>query len=101
MLKTVAIAVPLLVVLLAGFWFKQLSVAITIVVASVLVGIVSILRRLRGESKQRSACVLVLGDFGRSPRMQYHTLSLATHYDHVDVVAYLGMRQRISELRLL
>ncbi len=35
-------------------------------------------------------CVLVLGDFGRSPRMQYHTISLSQHLEHVDVLAYLG-----------
>jgi hypothetical protein len=27
--------------------------------------------------EQKRAWVVVLGDFGRSPRMQYHTLSLA------------------------
>ncbi len=38
-----------------------------------------------------SACVLVLGDFGRSPRMQYHTLSLAQTLPRVDVLAYCGL----------
>lgn len=33
--------------------------------------------RLRRHS---SACVLVLGDLGRSPRMQYHVLSLAESF---------------------
>ncbi|GLT59721.1 hypothetical protein SLA2020_325240 [Shorea laevis] len=33
------------------------------------------------------ACVVVLGDIGRSPRMQYHALSLAYQ---VDIVAYGG-----------
>lgn len=37
----------------------------------------------------RSVCVVVLGDYGRSPRMQYHTLSLARSVD-VSVVAYSG-----------
>ncbi|KAI4330165.1 hypothetical protein MLD38_028468 [Melastoma candidum] len=37
------------------------------------------------------ACVVVLGDFGRSPRMQYHALSLARQASlEVDVVAYGG-----------
>lgn len=39
--------------------------------------------------KKKSACVIVLGDFGRSPRMQYHTLSLADTF-HVTVVANGG-----------
>ncbi len=36
------------------------------------------------------AVVMVLGDFGRSPRMQYHTLALAESGIDVDVVAYTG-----------
>lgn len=35
-------------------------------------------------------CVLVLGDYGRSPRMQYHTLSLVRHGYQVDAVGYKG-----------
>ncbi|GKV45346.1 hypothetical protein SLEP1_g52447 [Rubroshorea leprosula] len=36
-----------------------------------------------------SACVVVLGDIGRSPRMQYHALSLAHQASlEVDIVAY-------------
>lgn len=36
----------------------------------------------------KSACVIVLGDIGRSPRMQYHSLSLAKAGYKVDVVGY-------------
>jgi beta-1,4-mannosyltransferase len=39
---------------------------------------------MKGKSKEKmergrrgKACVVVLGDIGRSPRMQYHALSLA------------------------
>ncbi|XP_074597510.1 ALG1, chitobiosyldiphosphodolichol beta-mannosyltransferase [Brevipalpus obovatus] len=39
------------------------------------------------NSKKR-ACVVVLGDFERSPRMKYHTLSLVKSGYDVDVVAY-------------
>ena len=41
--------------------------------------------------KDRSANrvqVLVLGDIGRSPRMQYHALSVAKHGAHVDLIGY-------------
>jgi beta-1,4-mannosyltransferase len=38
-----------------------------------------------------SVQVLVLGDIGRSPRMQYHALSLAKHGGHVQVIGYLGV----------
>ena len=41
--------------------------------------------------KDRSANrvqILVLGDIGRSPRMQYHALSIAKHGAHVDLIGY-------------
>lgn len=38
-------------------------------------------------SKKR-ACVVVLGDIGRSPRMQYHSLSLIKQDYDVDIVGY-------------
>jgi beta-1,4-mannosyltransferase len=41
------------------------------------------------EHKRRVA-VVVLGDLGRSPRMQYHALALAESRIEVDVVAYAG-----------
>src|ERR1700691_2520228 len=34
--------------------------------------------------------LVVLGDFGRSPRMQYHALAMAESRIEVDVVAYAG-----------
>ena len=34
--------------------------------------------------------ILVLGDIGRSPRMQYHALSIASHGRSVDLVGYTG-----------
>jgi beta-1,4-mannosyltransferase len=37
-----------------------------------------------------SVQVVVLGDIGRSPRMQYHALSLANHGAKVDIVGYTG-----------
>ena len=36
-----------------------------------------------------SAQVVVLGDIGRSPRMQYHAISLAKHGARVDLVGFL------------
>ncbi|EFX88803.1 hypothetical protein DAPPUDRAFT_304651 [Daphnia pulex] len=38
----------------------------------------------------KRACVVVLGDVGRSPRMQYHALSLAKEGYSVDIVGYSG-----------
>lgn len=61
------------------------------VVAVILAG----LRRHRAESSPcgtptRAIAVIVLGDFGRSPRMQHHALSLAQHGRSVHVVAHSG-----------
>jgi len=36
------------------------------------------------------AAVVVLGDLGRSPRMQYHAHALASHGVEVDVIGYAG-----------
>ncbi|KXG53312.1 uncharacterized protein PGRI_003620 [Penicillium griseofulvum] len=42
------------------------------------------------DTKKRKACVqiLVLGDIGRSPRMQYHALSIAKHGGEVVIIGY-------------
>jgi hypothetical protein len=37
-----------------------------------------------------SVQVVVLGDIGRSPRMQYHALSIAKHGGRVELVGYKG-----------
>lgn len=53
----------------------------------------------RFNSKQHSpagkpsAQILVLGDIGRSPRMQYHALSVAKHGGSVQVIGYQGERE--------
>ena len=44
---------------------------------------------LRPRVKPCSACVLVLGDINRSPRMRYHCISLAKAGYNVKVIAYL------------
>ena len=37
-----------------------------------------------------SVQIVVLGDIGHSPRMQYHAASVVSHGGHVDIVGYLG-----------
>lgn len=39
---------------------------------------------------KRSVCIVVLGDIGRSPRMQYHALSFVESGYDVDIVGYSG-----------
>ena len=43
-----------------------------------------------GVKPKTTVQVLVLGDIGRSPRMQYHTLSIAKHGGRVDLIGYVG-----------
>jgi hypothetical protein len=43
------------------------------------------------EASHVSIQVLVLGDIGRSPRMQYHALSIAKHGGRLQLIGYLGM----------
>lgn len=67
---------------------------ITVVLACVLPFLIFLtaLWRLvfRDAGEMPRVTVLVLGDIGRSPRMQYHALSLARNGFAVDVVAYEG-----------
>lgn len=42
-------------------------------------------------SGNRSVCVVVLGDIGRSPRMQYHAMSFMKSGFYVDLVGYGGI----------
>nr|XP_058955260.1 chitobiosyldiphosphodolichol beta-mannosyltransferase-like [Pocillopora verrucosa] len=65
-------------------------------IATVLTGITVVivlvaywLRGRKDPSKPR-ICVLVLGDIGRSPRMQYHALSCAKAGFRVDMVGFGG-----------
>lgn len=49
------------------------------------------------ENLQKSAKVVVLGDIGRSPRMQYHALSLANNGLQVNIIAYVDS-QPLTEI---
>ena len=41
-------------------------------------------------SGKKNICIVVLGDVGRSPRMQYHALSFVKTGFNVDIVGYGG-----------
>ncbi|KHJ48066.1 glycosyltransferase, group 1 family protein [Trichuris suis] len=43
-----------------------------------------------GQLKNARVCVVVLGDIGRSPRMEYHSLSLAEKGVNVELIGYSG-----------
>lgn len=38
---------------------------------------------------RRNACIIVLGDIGRSPRMEYHAVSLLEENYNVDIIGYV------------
>ena len=64
----------------------------TSLIGAVLLAITVVLvlawpRRYRGRAP--TVQVLVLGDVGRSPRMQYHALSIAQR-GHVQLIGYYG-----------
>lgn len=54
-----------------------------------------LLRRLYVSGKKKNrVSVVVLGDIGRSPRMQYHALSLASHGFIVDIIGYTDSKPK-------
>ncbi|KAI1100446.1 glycosyltransferase family 33 protein [Jackrogersella minutella] len=73
-----------------------LAIVLTFTAIGSLIGLVVVLTLLPSRyakhspaSKQSvSVQVLVLGDIGRSPRMQYHALSIARHGGRVDLIGY-------------
>lgn len=79
--------------LLIAFYAAGLNVTWPAVSLAVVTGLVSLLLRTlrrRDDGTDRRVCVLVLGDIGRSPRMQYHALSLSKHGYSVTFVGFLG-----------
>ncbi|XP_014878975.1 chitobiosyldiphosphodolichol beta-mannosyltransferase isoform X2 [Poecilia latipinna] len=55
--------------------------------------------RQRDAGSDRRVCVLVLGDIGRSPRMQYHALSLSKHGYQVTFVGFLDSKPHQDVLK--
>lgn len=68
----------------AGGAVLLLAAAGTLVLAALLWR-----RRRAAAGGAGRVCVAVLGDLGRSPRMQYHALSLARHGRGVELLGYL------------
>ena len=55
-----------------------------------LAGLVPTRYRPAAKPEDEHVQILVLGDVGRSPRMQYHAISVAKHGRKVDIVGYKG-----------
>ncbi|KAM6914430.1 chitobiosyldiphosphodolichol beta-mannosyltransferase [Lycodopsis pacificus] len=87
---------------LIAFFVTGSGVACPVVSLAAVTGLVSLLwwlRWRRDDRTDRRVCVLVLGDLGRSPRMQYHALSLSKHGYHVTFVGFLETKPREDVLR--
>jgi len=74
----------------------QLVAVFAVFCLIVLTATLSLLLPPRSEVRKRSVQVVVLGDIGRSPRMQYHALSIAKYGGHVDLIGYLGTTYCLS-----
>uniref|UniRef100_A0A8C1KSW4 Chitobiosyldiphosphodolichol beta-mannosyltransferase n=1 Tax=Cyprinus carpio TaxID=7962 RepID=A0A8C1KSW4_CYPCA len=68
-----------------------LSWALLPVAVVVLIFVLASGLKGRDELAHLNVCVLVLGDIGRSPRMQYHALSLSRHGYNVTLIGFLGI----------
>lgn len=66
------------------------AMAIAVLVATFIIGILIFLKFFitSERPKEDHYQILVLGDIGRSPRMQYHALSIVKHGGTVDLVGY-------------
>ncbi|KAK6476148.1 chitobiosyldiphosphodolichol beta-mannosyltransferase [Huso huso] len=92
-------AVPVLVLLLAAGFVCGYSLTRTglvwLVVLAVALVFLWLRARLGSQASNASSlnvCVLVLGDIGRSPRMQYHSVSFGKHGYSVTLVGFLGTK---------
>lgn len=70
-----------------GFTFGGLLLGVVLVV---LLLPSSYVTPTPGSKAPVSVQVVVLGDIGRSPRMEYHALNIASHGGHVDIIGYHG-----------
>lgn len=78
---------------MAGFLVALALLCVLCTAAVIYIALPSSARHGKG-----SVQVVVLGDIGHSPRMQYHALSIASKNGHVDIVGYLG-KNTIYETR--
>lgn len=66
----------------------MLTAFVAVIVGALTLAI--IFRPTASRQVKGSVQIVVLGDIGHSPRMQYHALSIAQHGRVVDLVGYLG-----------
>ena len=71
-----------------GVFVYAFFVALTLIISIVLLAAL----KWREEDGKGRVAVIVLGDLGRSPRMQYHALSLCREGYDVEFVGYGGIK---------
>lgn len=79
-------------------FLQTLFIATFLAIVVIIGGIAYILKQTRDKLSKKpdttndkpNVLLMVLGDIGRSPRMQYHALSLAQNNYNVDFVGYKG-----------
>uniref|UniRef100_A0A3Q3XPA2 Uncharacterized protein n=1 Tax=Mola mola TaxID=94237 RepID=A0A3Q3XPA2_MOLML len=89
----------LILAILTVFYSAGLNVAASLAVVTALLSLLSRALRQRDGGTDRRVCVLVLGDIGRSPRMQYHALSLGKHGYAVTFAGFLETKPHQDVLR--
>lgn len=68
-----------------GCWVVLIEIFIAIVTVIIFFAL-----WCRYRKKEKSVCIVVLGDIGRSPRMQYHAISFAKEGYVVEILGYPG-----------
>ncbi|KAI1883993.1 hypothetical protein AGOR_G00221810 [Albula goreensis] len=89
--RSVIVVILLIAGIVSGYYLTQFGLIYPAIAVVFVYQIVRLLRRNSGRTGQ-SVCVLVLGDIGRSPRMQYHAISLSKHGYTVSFVGFLGTK---------
>ena len=77
-----------------NMWPILMSIAVAWL--TLLIGVLLALptRRHATQPGRTSVQIVVLGDLGRSPRMQYHASSILKHGAHVQLIGYQGELER-------
>ena len=73
-----------------------MTMIIIIAIITICILLVSFVLLRRGHAGIKRLAVVVVGDIGRSPRMQYHSLSFARSGFAVELVGYSGKTMQQS-----
>lgn len=88
---SLACAIPTAIAATLFLALQHGPISVAVAVLALLVLLLALKCKVfRGEPNMKHVVVLVLGDVGRSPRMQYHCLSLAEMPAQVSLVGYPG-----------